>query len=307
LDGRPVFLDIREDDHLEQRKRRALELHQNQLRLEESLRRFVVANPKFQHSTVASIGLHADDLLQGEVFWDPDGYTLLKGFEFVWANRRLLLTPIQNWHREYIARLGRYTECFHWVGRRGKHLFCLRRWKSVMCDRPNRRISQLAHWSWHRTRIWSCNATCCKRRESKVHRLGPACNVGSPRCGRWRTRGTWLQHGTPPRFLGQSTLVDSTWRSWSGALYDTESKFGMSTLTKPQQRAAKAFGDAYHVERWGYDIFSRAGSYFGATGTSVVQSASDECGCKRWGIMNPTVHNSSRKLIANSNLGDFGT
>jgi RHS repeat-associated protein len=80
---------------------------------------------------------------------------------------------------------------------------------------------------------------------------------------------------------GQSTLVDSTWRSWSGTLYYTESKFGMSTLTKPQQRAAKALGDSYRLERWGYDFFGRAGSYFGATGTSLVRSAADECECKR--------------------------
>jgi hypothetical protein len=83
LDGRPVFLDIREDQYLEQRKIRAIALNQNKDRLEESLHRFVAANPGFQNSLIASIGLHADDLEQGEVFWNPDGYTLLKGYDFV--------------------------------------------------------------------------------------------------------------------------------------------------------------------------------------------------------------------------------
>lgn len=83
LNDRPVFIDIREDSQLAERRRRAIELHENQKALEESLRRFTAENPKFQHSAVASIGLHASDLQQAEVFWDPDGYTLIRGLDFV--------------------------------------------------------------------------------------------------------------------------------------------------------------------------------------------------------------------------------
>ena len=83
LNGKPVFVDVREDDHLQERKKRALMLHENVSALDESLKRFVATNPEFQRRELKSIGLHSEDLERGEVFWGPDGYSLLKGFQFV--------------------------------------------------------------------------------------------------------------------------------------------------------------------------------------------------------------------------------
>lgn len=83
LSGKPVFIDIREDSQLEERKRRALTLYENAVALDESLKQFVLANSEFRPRQLTTIGLHSEDLEQGEVFWEPDGYTLLKGFKFV--------------------------------------------------------------------------------------------------------------------------------------------------------------------------------------------------------------------------------
>jgi hypothetical protein len=83
LNGDPVFIDIRQDQHLEERKKRALELHANANALEDGLRVFITAHPVFRDRKVDSIGLHSDDLDCAEVFWDPEGHTLLKGFHFV--------------------------------------------------------------------------------------------------------------------------------------------------------------------------------------------------------------------------------
>ena len=80
---------------------------------------------------------------------------------------------------------------------------------------------------------------------------------------------------------GQSTRVDSTWDSIFGNRYYVETKFGKSTLTKPQRRAAAALGDRYHVERWDYPFFSRVGAYFGGTATAsaLPRSGGNGCGC----------------------------
>src|SRR5512137_1321712 len=74
LDGRLVLVDIREDQHLEQRKRHALYLVAHAGELEVSFAKFVGANPKFAGCHIGAIGLHSKALDQGEVFWDPDGY-----------------------------------------------------------------------------------------------------------------------------------------------------------------------------------------------------------------------------------------
>jgi RHS repeat-associated protein len=61
---------------------------------------------------------------------------------------------------------------------------------------------------------------------------------------------------------GLTTVFDSVWDSGEG-IYYVESKFGTSGLTAAQRAAANALGDAYQVERWGYDFFTRVGGYFG--------------------------------------------
>jgi hypothetical protein len=82
LNGHTVFVDLREDKHLELRKARALQIFENQQRLGKSLIAFIEGNPEYRDRHVAYIGLHAKNMEQGEVFWDPEGYTLLRGFEF---------------------------------------------------------------------------------------------------------------------------------------------------------------------------------------------------------------------------------
>jgi hypothetical protein len=83
LHGKPVFIAIREDHHLEARKQRATMLYENRSILENNLQQFVASNPEFQQRELKDIGLHSDDLEQGEVFWEPEGYTLLRGLRFV--------------------------------------------------------------------------------------------------------------------------------------------------------------------------------------------------------------------------------
>jgi hypothetical protein len=84
LENERVFVDIREDQQLAARKARALELFRNANLLEMSLAQFRKANLDFSKDRrLTYIGVHAPDTQQCEVFWDPDGYTLLRGLEFV--------------------------------------------------------------------------------------------------------------------------------------------------------------------------------------------------------------------------------
>lgn len=82
LNDQTVFVDLKEDKQLEARKARALELFEAQTQLGSELSAFRQANPAFRDRQVAYIGLHSKDMKQGEVFWDPEGYTLLKGLSF---------------------------------------------------------------------------------------------------------------------------------------------------------------------------------------------------------------------------------
>jgi hypothetical protein len=78
-----VFVDLREDEMLERRKAQALALAGNVGALEASLVRFLAKNPEFKERRVSYIGLHAPNVQHGEVFWEPNGHTILKEFEFV--------------------------------------------------------------------------------------------------------------------------------------------------------------------------------------------------------------------------------
>lgn len=82
LGGKPVFVDIREDNLIEKRKEFARFLTHNTDTLETSLNEFTQAHPDYSSRQIATIGLHAKTLDQGEVLWDPEGYTRLKGLEF---------------------------------------------------------------------------------------------------------------------------------------------------------------------------------------------------------------------------------
>ena len=82
INGQSVFVDIREDKYLEQRKLRALHLFAHTNELEASLKHFLRVNPAFASRSVGYIGLHSNNLEQGEVFWEPTGYTVLRGLVF---------------------------------------------------------------------------------------------------------------------------------------------------------------------------------------------------------------------------------
>lgn len=82
LGGRPVFVDIREDKLIDKRKEFARFLARNADKLESNLNGFLQTHPEYSSRQIASIGLHAKMLDQGEVFWYPEGYTRLKGLDF---------------------------------------------------------------------------------------------------------------------------------------------------------------------------------------------------------------------------------
>jgi len=83
LGGGRVLVDIREDKLKAQREERALYLAARTAQLEASLAAFVSAHSEFASRQLATIGLHSKSIEQGEVFWEPTGYTLLKDLEFV--------------------------------------------------------------------------------------------------------------------------------------------------------------------------------------------------------------------------------
>ena len=83
LGGKPVFVDIREDKLIDKRKEFARYLSDNANELEKNLNEFIAEHPEYSSRQIASIGLHSKVLDQGEVFWEPKGYTGLKGMVFV--------------------------------------------------------------------------------------------------------------------------------------------------------------------------------------------------------------------------------
>lgn len=77
-----VFVDIKKDGLLEERKTHAIYLYKNQNNLEISYRSFLEKNKKYIGRKINSIGLHSKNIKQGEVFWDSEGYTLLQDLIF---------------------------------------------------------------------------------------------------------------------------------------------------------------------------------------------------------------------------------
>jgi len=68
---------------IDKRIEQAKKLHESTQALDASLDAFLVRNPEFVRRSLASIGLHATNVEQGEVFWDPEGHTLLIGTDFL--------------------------------------------------------------------------------------------------------------------------------------------------------------------------------------------------------------------------------
>jgi hypothetical protein len=84
IDGIVVFVDIKRDRLLPDRLEYATYLSKSGLALRTSLDAFLDAHAEFRGRAVGTIGLHSHtDAEQGEVFWIPDGYTVLKGASFV--------------------------------------------------------------------------------------------------------------------------------------------------------------------------------------------------------------------------------
>jgi hypothetical protein len=83
LRGKPVFVDIKEDRFLEKRKTFARFLSDSTSTLEKNLNDFIESHPEFSSRHIVYIGLHAKELDQGEIFWEPEGYIGLKGLEFL--------------------------------------------------------------------------------------------------------------------------------------------------------------------------------------------------------------------------------
>ncbi|WP_155520946.1 hypothetical protein [Ralstonia solanacearum] len=78
-----VFVDVKQDDLIEQRKQQALFLFKSQKILEGELCNFIKENPEYKTRKILYIGLHSREQGRGEVFWDPNGYTLLRGTNFL--------------------------------------------------------------------------------------------------------------------------------------------------------------------------------------------------------------------------------
>jgi len=83
LQKEPVFIDIKKDRLVEERKARAEYLFQHQSELNDNLSRFLSENPDYRAKTLMYIGLHSYNLEQGELFWSPAGYTILRGLNFL--------------------------------------------------------------------------------------------------------------------------------------------------------------------------------------------------------------------------------
>ena len=83
LQKQPVFVNIKKDRFVEGRKAQAEYLFQHQSELNDNLYRFLSENLDYRSKRLAYIGLHSEVLEQGELFWDPAGYTILRGLNFL--------------------------------------------------------------------------------------------------------------------------------------------------------------------------------------------------------------------------------
>lgn len=84
-----------------------------------------------------------------------------------------------------------------------------------------------------------------------------------------KIQGSTLVGEQVKKAFGTRTTADFVFER-SGIPYIVESKFGTSTLTPAQRAAQQALGDAYHVERWGYDWVGRVGGNLGYGAASAI-------------------------------------
>jgi RHS repeat-associated protein len=83
-----------------------------------------------------------------------------------------------------------------------------------------------------------------------------------------RLQGATLVGEEVKRAFGTRTTADFIFER-NGVQYIVESKFGTSTLTAAQKAAQSVLGDAYQVERWGYDWVRRVGGNLGFGGAET--------------------------------------
>jgi RHS repeat-associated protein len=89
--------------------------------------------------------------------------------------------------------------------------------------------------------------------------------------------------GRQVREVGFRTIFDAKWLSRAGKIFYEETKFGTSTLTKAQRAAQSTLGDAYVVQRWGYDWVKSVGAIGGGSAGGVIGAATatdNSCSCK---------------------------
>ncbi|MEI8121841.1 MAG: RHS repeat-associated core domain-containing protein [bacterium] len=87
-----------------------------------------------------------------------------------------------------------------------------------------------------------------------------------------KAQGSTLVGEQVKQAFGTRTTADFVFESAAGAQYIVEAKFGMSTLTTAQRVAQQALGDAYHVERWGFDWVGRVGGNLGYGASAVANT-----------------------------------
>lgn len=83
LNNKKIFIDIKEDEFIDDRLEYAKLLLANKSTLEKSLLKFYSHNLKFKNKNIDGIGLYSKKMKQGEVSWDFEGYTLLKEYDFL--------------------------------------------------------------------------------------------------------------------------------------------------------------------------------------------------------------------------------
>lgn len=86
LQGHEVFMDLKEDNLLSVREIEARALFDAQDELQLSLTDFLYRHPSFAQRRISYICLHSKNIQQAEVFWEPEGYTLLRNRRFLDEN-----------------------------------------------------------------------------------------------------------------------------------------------------------------------------------------------------------------------------
>jgi hypothetical protein len=83
LCGSTVFVEVKSDALKAERLVQAKEIVRRKGLIDQSFKKFISEHPEYAERKVAYICSHSKHISQFEVFWEPEGYTLLRDFEFV--------------------------------------------------------------------------------------------------------------------------------------------------------------------------------------------------------------------------------